>query len=392
MTSNQWEYLQHGVAIGPVDELDLRAMLESGALVSSTPVRYGNMASASWRPALAVDEFKDLFVQKAGTKKEEIAVEIAPGSDVGAELPMAKIETKNLDNHIPVESHTAKQEGARVVKWMWRFAIAAWVICFLPVPGLSTFLVWLFVAVSSTLAFVALFKNRVGAGIAGSIALAVITPAVYFLSLSVYPVIFGKIASEEAARARLPAQGQNPSYSESSSSAATPPGGYTVRHRCLEYKCGGYTGRVTGGAFEAFADYDNPSSRIKIPTGSTFEHEDTVSVTSSPGIARVTRRVRDQQTGHLFNRGDLVYLYAYWGEGCFSAWSKGQEFALQVRKEELKNKILCINEQEFLNVEKIGVRKMWTYAKFTTPDGNQNYLYFDGEAMQSQSCIENSSC
>ena len=203
--SSQWQYLQDGQSIGPVDEEDLREMLASGELKSSTPIRCTDLGETSWRPAKSVPQFKALFTATAvsvlrSAAESPIAVVEAPKPSFEVSRPiLVSIATNG-----PIEAITAREEGANVVKWMWRFAFAAWAVCFLPVPGLSTFLVWLFAAVSGTLAFVALFKNRVGAGIGCSIALMFVTPAVWFFSLWLYAMLLGTAAirAEEAAQAR----------------------------------------------------------------------------------------------------------------------------------------------------------------------------------------------
>lgn len=104
----------------------------------------------------------------------------------------------SLETNGPIEAIIARQEGANVVKWVWRFGFAAWAVCFLSIPGVSTFLVWLFAAISGTLAFVALFKNRVGSGIGGTIAPVLVTPSIWFLWLAVYPLLFGGAAALNA--------------------------------------------------------------------------------------------------------------------------------------------------------------------------------------------------
>ena len=63
--ATQWQYLQDGQSIGPIDEEDLREMLASGELKSSTPVRCTDLGEASWRPARSVSEFKALFTSLA---------------------------------------------------------------------------------------------------------------------------------------------------------------------------------------------------------------------------------------------------------------------------------------------------------------------------------------
>ena len=201
----QWQYLQDGQSIGPIDEQDLREMLASGELKPSTPIRCTDLGEASWRPAKSVPEFKALFTATAvsvvpSAAESPIAVVEAPKPSFEVSRPIVvSIATSG-----PIEAITAREEGANVVKWMWRFAFAAWAVCFLPIPGLSTFLVWLFAAVSGTLAFVALFKNRVGAGIGCSIALLLVTPAVWFFSLWLYAMLLGKsiIDAEQAAQTR----------------------------------------------------------------------------------------------------------------------------------------------------------------------------------------------
>ena len=204
--STQWQYLQDGQSIGPIDEQDLREMLASGELKPSAPIRCTDLGEASWRPAKSVPEFKALFsvtavsvtVPSAAVSTSALVESTQPRFDVNRPIVFS------LETNGPIEAITARQEGANVVKWMWRFAFAAWVICFLPIPGVSTFLVWLFAAVSGTLAFVALFKNRVGAGIGCSIALMLVTPAVWFFSLWLYAMLLGTAAirAEEAAQAR----------------------------------------------------------------------------------------------------------------------------------------------------------------------------------------------
>lgn len=184
--STQWYYLQDGHAIGPIDESDLRGLLATGALKSATPIRPAIAGESSWRPAITIDQFKTMF---------EAPIEFV-SSD--SNIPTQK-ETPRQTSNEPetvagggapvVQVLTARSEGSGVAKWMWAFAIGAWLICFLPFPGISTFLVWLFASISGTLAFVALFKNRVGAGVAGMVSLAIVTPAMWFLSLAVYPML-----------------------------------------------------------------------------------------------------------------------------------------------------------------------------------------------------------
>jgi len=189
--SAQWQYLQDGQTIGPVDEQDLFALFADSTLKASTPIRSVDAGESAWRPALTVAEFKHLFKSSKAMAAltTGASAELTPVKMEPAPTPMLPVfEFRAV---APVATFTAPQEGATVVKWMWRFAFAAWAVCFLPVPGVSTFLAWLFVAVASTLAFVALFKNRVGSGIGGTIALALVTPVMYFLSLWVYPLLFG---------------------------------------------------------------------------------------------------------------------------------------------------------------------------------------------------------
>jgi hypothetical protein len=170
--STQWQYLQDGQTIGPIDEDDLREMLVSGELKASTPIRCTDLGESAWRPAKSVAEFKSLFAATSvavAAQSAPLPVLVESAKPIVERLQPIPV---TIENKGPVEAITAREEGASVVTWMWRFALMAWAVCFLPIPGLSTFLVWLFAAIAGTLAFVALFKNRVGAGIAGTIALA----------------------------------------------------------------------------------------------------------------------------------------------------------------------------------------------------------------------------
>ena len=190
MESNYWEYLQEGHVIGPVQETDLYILFSSGALRPSTPVRCAGLGVTTWQPAITIDVLKSAFVGGSPTP----AVEMPSGADGRPEVVQqeAGTDTSSEEGEItPLPVTIARKEGASVVRWMWILTFAAWAICFLPIPVVSTFLVWLFVGIASLLAFVALFKNRVAAGIAGSVALVVVTPLMYLLSLAVYPMLAG---------------------------------------------------------------------------------------------------------------------------------------------------------------------------------------------------------
>jgi hypothetical protein len=185
--SAQWEYLQDGQSIGPIDEADLCEMLESGELKPATPIRCTDLGESNWRPAKSVPEFRCLFSVTATPEKDSVSPAIKP-----APIPVT------LENKEPIATITAREEGVRLVKWMWGTAISAWVVCFLPVPGVSTFLMWLFASISGILAIVAMFKNRAGAGIAGTIALAIVTPIMWLSSLAVYPLLVRSAAVAES--------------------------------------------------------------------------------------------------------------------------------------------------------------------------------------------------
>ncbi len=401
--STQWQYLQDGQSIGPIDEEDLREMLASGELKTSTPIRCTDLGEASWRPAKSVSEFKALFtslavlVQVPSDDVSSIAVVEAPKPTFDVNRPiLVSFETNG-----PIKAITAREEGANVVKWMWRFAFAAWAVCFLPIPGLSTFLVWLFAAVSGTLAFVALFKNRVGAGIGCSIALMFVTPAVWFFSLWLYAMLLGTAAirAEEAAQARRSgaqnqaavqnedsrttelrrqeAQASEPQRHEATESHSNVdskhPAQLTIRDPCLAYKCGSSVQQVAEKALSGFNEFQKPNSTVFVPSSTRLLYLDTVSVTSRPGKAVVIARKYLQEFNHTFEVGDEVYLYANWGEGCVASWSKGRAFGMSNQNE-------CLNmrqEPEFLKLLEEPQQETWVMAQVHLKSGTKP-IYFAG--------------
>lgn len=103
-----------------------------------------------------------------------------------------------------------------------------------------------------------------------------------------------------------------------------PPTRLTQIDICLLYQCGG--DRVTAMMnWDIFAAPDPASMKLGvISAGNEFQPITAAWVTHAPSALRVKSRwTSEQNPAYSFEPGDLIYLYADWGEGCYTAWTRG---------------------------------------------------------------------
>ncbi len=340
------------------------------------------------------------------------AAEPAPNS---AETDWSAVEFEQPTNSGGVElasksSVDSRRNGQSVVNWMWGLSFAAWGACFIPIPGVSTFLVWIFASLASLVAFVAMFKNRVGSGVAGLLALIFVTPLIWFLTLSLYAnLLINKTSDDERQRASraasssvlseaqsdglLPDKATDAEMAKKNEQAKMPPLSVTIRDACLAWKCGSDGGVLGGQQLIAFRDYKNPDSRVIVPGGTTFYYIDTVSITTKPVVTEVVTPFFDPVTRYKFEKGDLVYIYANWGEGCVASWVNGHKFGFSSSETSDgghdKTKIDCVSFTDSSTGNYLlkypyldeGNTEVWTFAEFVI-DGGRSHLYFqDQEAI-----------
>lgn len=238
-------------------------------------------------------------------------------------------------------------------------------------------------------------KNRVAVGVASAVALAAVILLAYLFITSYSSKIPREAAEEEQAGSiRTAATQIRTNRIDGSRSTDGPPSNFTERDPCLEYKCGGYTAQVRSHGFVALADYRRPHDLFSVPVGSSFRHLDTVVVTERPTKASFKQRFVDPVSGYVFNEGDLIYLYASQGLGCWTAWSNGRGFKMPGSSGGADSAALCFDayeEEAFLSYLQEGIRKAWNYAEFTIGDERRK-LYYDPVAMQDLNCIPNYSC
>lgn len=92
---------------------------------------------------------------------------------------------------------------------------------------------------------------------------------------------------------------------------------------CLLYKCGERL--KTKKSLTVFAAPDSASPRVGyLAPGAEFEPLSAAWVTTQPQVLKVRQRwAAEQNAAYWFEPGDLIYLYAYWGEGCSTTWTRG---------------------------------------------------------------------
>lgn len=104
---------------------------------------------------------------------------------------------------------------------------------------------------------------------------------------------------------------------------AQPPVRLTQIAKCLLYKCGErYKTRRELAVLEA---PDPASRRIgSVAAGSKFDSLTAAWVTHQPSVIKVRERwVAEENAAYWFEPGDLIYIYASWGEGCYTVWTDG---------------------------------------------------------------------
>jgi hypothetical protein len=104
---------------------------------------------------------------------------------------------------------------------------------------------------------------------------------------------------------------------------AKPPSKMMQVDECLLYKCGE---RLRTKTEVPVLSEPSPSSSVigAVDIGFEFEPITAAWVTNEPTVVRVRdRSVAEENPGYSFEVGDFIYLYAYWGEGCYTAWTKG---------------------------------------------------------------------
>lgn len=154
------------------------------------------------------------------------------------------------------------------------------------------------------------------------------------------------------------------------------PSTLTVSSPCLAYKCGEDGLVAKGKSITAYENYLDKKTRIVIPGNTKFKYINTVSITTKPGIAIVEKTFYEPLTKLRFDKGSKVLLYADWGEGCYTVWSKGILFGFQnTTSMQRKNTINCIFSDS-LKTTSLGKEIKWTLIKFTL-GGKMKQAYFN---------------
>lgn len=92
---------------------------------------------------------------------------------------------------------------------------------------------------------------------------------------------------------------------------------------CLLYKCEGHYKAKK--KLAVLAAPDVASKRIgSIDAGTKFDALSAALVTHTPTVLKVKERwAATENTKYWFEPGDLIYVYANWGEGCHTVWTSG---------------------------------------------------------------------
>lgn len=414
-----------GARHGPYSLEELITLRDDGVLTASSMVavsgtddfRLARLVPGLFGKGVAAEEMTES--QRAFTAQDHHEAETAVmplTADRAAEETLKTAETdwsavefehstSSVGAELASKSHVAsRRNGQSVVNWMWGLSFAAWGACFIPIPGVSTFFVWIFASLASLVAFVAMFKNRVGSAVAGLLVLIFVTPLIWFLTLSLYAnLLINKISDDERQRASRatsssvlreaqsdgfqPDKKTEAEISKETEQVKVPSLPVTIRDACLAWKCGSDGKVLDGKQLIAFQDYKNPNSRMIVPGGTAFHYVDTVSITTRPEVTEVATPFVDPVTNYKFEKGDLVYIYANWGEGCVTAWANGHRFGFSSSETpgggHDKTKVNCISftdssTGDYLlkdpHLEK-GNTEEWTFAEFVI-DGSGNHLYF----------------
>lgn len=143
---------------------------------------------------------------------------------------------------------------------------------------------------------------------------------------------------------------------------------------CLLYKCFGEPMLPDSllVSLDVFQLPDINSARLgSLKKGVKFIPLNAAWVTLRPGKYKVTTVTAE--TEHEFKPGDVIYTYAYWGEGCYTAWFKGTLYGyFDERQKPPKNEIACIFFPGNVEPLQTVIYEFWFQAKLE--NGNTGWV------------------
>lgn len=93
---------------------------------------------------------------------------------------------------------------------------------------------------------------------------------------------------------------------------------------CLLYKCGGDSWKAKK-KLVVFSTPDRASTQIgSVESGAVFVPINMTEITIKPAVLKVRKRFASlDNTAYWFEDGELIYMYAGWGHGCTTVWTRG---------------------------------------------------------------------
>lgn len=157
---------------------------------------------------------------------------------------------------------------------------------------------------------------------------------------------------------------------------------------CLLYRCGEERWRAKK-KLVAYSAPDTASPRVGIvESGAVFKPINMAWVTLKPRVDKVRERFASgEASGNdpvWYERGQLIYKYAYWGHGCITVWTNGYLYNYFEEGRRPRKATTCldllVSDHYFDNVQK-GSYVIWLKLRFD--DGRVGWIIRERDGKDS---------